>query len=416
MARAFELSPPGTFEVAADPACQAEAVAQLFEAAGCTRDAIRVFEPLGLVLAGSLARGEGTLVAGPDGSVRWLSDIECIAVFPDETVDFAAVDASLRALESSFNSEPGRLSRGVRLEVRAITAAKFARMREAIFSRELIENGKLLWGTPERIGAPRWAHSPPAIPAIDALRLLANRVVERLELRLAVESRTFDPDTLSYRNAKFWIDLATSVSVFLGCYRSGYRARETALAERLRRTPRVFHAAASERLLGHLRDAMKIKLGCAQRDGAGACASIEAGAKAGAWALRWETARMLGGGAKCGGWNWIPGRLGRVEPVGQKLRDWGRYWLRTEREGCLAARWPVVMLGYGSPTAAIYSAACLLDFFWKDAETGNPPADAIMKSLVQLFGVEAAAPALLRRKLAEATLRAWTAHVRFNAA
>ncbi len=416
MAPAFDIAPPGSFEICADPAFQADAVAELSEVAGCAREALAAFEPLGLILAGSLARGEGTVVARRDGTASWLSDIECIAVFPDATRDFRTIDAALRALEASFNSDPGRASRGVHLEVRAITAAKFSRMREAIFSREMLANGKLLWGVPERIAAPRWASAPPAIPPIDALRLLVNRVAERLELRLAAEARALAPDALAYRNAKFWIDLATSLSVFLGCYLPGYRARETALVKRLGRAPRILDAAASELLLGHLRDAMEVKLGAGPRDGSGLSASLDAGAQAGAWALRWETDRMLGGDAGGDGWDWIPRRLRRVESRRQRARDWGRLWLRTGRGACFAAPWPAVMLGYGSPTAAIYSAACLLDFFWNDAGTGKPPADALVQSLARLFGVKPAAPAATRSKLAEAALRAWTAHVRFNAA
>lgn len=412
----FGLWSPGSFEACGNSAGQSEAAGELRHLAEETRAATAAFDPLGLILTGSLARGESSIVERAGGRMRWLSDIECIAVFPDKLRDFSSVNRALRALELSLNTDAERMERNVRVEVRAITAAKLARMRETIFSRELFENGRLLWGVPERLAMPRWVSQPPAIPALDALRLLANRTVERVEFRLACEACAPDPTTLAYNSAKFWIDLGTSLSIFLGCYRPNYHERASALEERLRGKPQVFDAGAGELFLGRLREAMETKRAAVPDDGHGALASFEDGTSAAKALLAWETDRLITGGVNAEGWRAIPERFRRVESSWQRLRDWARLWLRTRSGGRFATAWPSLMATYGSPTAAIYSAACLLDFFWKESASGDAPGDAICRSLGRLFGVEGPMSAATRRRLARATVSAWIAHVRFNAA
>ena len=78
--------------------------------------------------------------------------------------------------------------------------------------------------------------------------------------------------------------------------------------------------------------------------------------------------------------------------------------------------WPILRARCGCATAAMYSAACLLDFFWKESACGEAPGDAICESLGRLFGIEGPVSPAMRRRLARATVLAWTAHVRFSAA
>ncbi len=46
------------------------------------REATRPIPVLGLILTGSVARGEGTLIADPRTGTRWLGDLECSLIVP----------------------------------------------------------------------------------------------------------------------------------------------------------------------------------------------------------------------------------------------------------------------------------------------------------------------------------------------
>ena len=107
------------------------------------------------------------------------------------------------------------------------------RLRPTIFTRELCENAKLLWGDPAgfRSAAPPGGQT---ISKYDAFRLLNNRIIEQIAVRSEYTDRKSDTTAMAYSLTKFWIDLGTSLSVFLGCYRPGYRSRQTPVEDALR--------------------------------------------------------------------------------------------------------------------------------------------------------------------------------------
>jgi hypothetical protein len=76
----FESSPPGSFPLCANPSFEPYAARQLRALVEEISHGVRDFRPLGVVLTGSLARGEAALAAGEDRRTRWLSDIECMVV------------------------------------------------------------------------------------------------------------------------------------------------------------------------------------------------------------------------------------------------------------------------------------------------------------------------------------------------
>jgi hypothetical protein len=111
----FESSPPGSFPLCANPSFEPYAARQLRALVEVVSHRLSDFRPLGVVLTGSLARGEAALAAGEDRRTRWLSDIECIVVFADtagkpgaplgESLDQAT--AALKA-EAKVHSLAGR--------------------------------------------------------------------------------------------------------------------------------------------------------------------------------------------------------------------------------------------------------------------------------------------------------------------
>ena len=77
---AFSLSPPGSFPLSADPAYQDEVRSELECVLARVRDCASARSVAGVLLTGSFARGEGTVVPNPESKSRWLSDVECLVV------------------------------------------------------------------------------------------------------------------------------------------------------------------------------------------------------------------------------------------------------------------------------------------------------------------------------------------------
>jgi hypothetical protein len=105
-------------------------------------------------------------------------------------------------------------------------------MKPHIFALEMSVSGRVVYGEPTILGA-----IPPFtqldIPREDAWRLLSNRMVEILEI---ISSSSEDipstvPRALSYRLIKLYLDMATSLLLFLDCYEPTYRERSERLAE-----------------------------------------------------------------------------------------------------------------------------------------------------------------------------------------
>ena len=178
----------------------------------------------GLIVTGSAARGEATIVATRTG-VQWLSDLEFLVVARDS----AHMGAEERALDSLASEISGRLEASgvhVVVELTAVYARYFPSIRPHLFGYELRECGRQLFGDEEYlqcIQAFHWRQ----IPREDAWRLVSNRMVEWLDY-LLTPKRLSLPQQF-YLLVKQYLDLATSLSLFSGHYSPGYRTRAGAL-------------------------------------------------------------------------------------------------------------------------------------------------------------------------------------------
>ena len=293
-------------------------------------------------------------------------------------------------------------------------ASRLAAMRPAIFTRELVDHGKLLWGEPALVPMPRSA-SPDCL-RVDALRLLNNRIIETLALRAGCGG---DPDgqpSKSYLLSKFWVELGTSLSVFLGCYRSTYRGRQAALESALS-GPLLGLDPDTVRLLSdRLKLATEIKLGRFDADSE-IRDDYDTLARAAQHLWWWETGQLLGDGTPpSGDWRATPQRLRRIEGIKARARDWARLTLRTGLHTNVRIQSLGDLLRAGSFANAIYTSGCLLFFYWNDIGLGTNPGKAITKTLCRLFDVSSAAQTSTRRHLAVHTYRAWQSHLRSAAA
>ncbi len=183
---------------------------------------VREHYPLarGLVLTGSAARGEETILPTTSGSL-WLSDLELLVVVPDEVERVAQCDL-LDLVASRISAGLRRDGIAVEVELTPVQQRYFTRMRPHIFAYELLMNGRQLFGDRDYCALLPKFH-PWDISDEDAWRLISNRIVEWLSLQLS--SRTARTESQFYAVAKQYLDLVTALSLFCGRYAASYDGR-----------------------------------------------------------------------------------------------------------------------------------------------------------------------------------------------
>lgn len=181
-----------------------------------------------IVLTGSLARDEATIIKHSDGS-ELLGDADFLVVFSaGSPMPNAAEETVL-----SHKIEELLLREALRCTVhaRAVSPEYFRALPRAIFSYELRKCGRVAWGDPGILGLiPNFSASD--LAREDAWRMLCNRMIEHLAFvhRLTADAAELPPD-LHYATVKLFLDMATSYLVFAGQYAPSYQER----ARRLQR-------------------------------------------------------------------------------------------------------------------------------------------------------------------------------------
>jgi hypothetical protein len=417
----FEVRPPGSFPLCVDPRFQGDAVRDLVHVSRLVWEATRSFPVLGLILTGSVAWGEGTLIADQKAGTRWLGDLECLLIVPaGRHTSTTQIDYALHAVETELNNDFRESQRGLKIGVTRMVASHLARLRRSIFNREFLEHGKLLWGIPSALPMPSWwTAGTHEVPMTDALRLLNNRTIQQITARMMQETGDAQPLSAEYAISKFWIELATSLSVFLGCYRTTYRERHTAVESLLVSRPEIFGTEFSELLVARLREAMAVKFGQTPRVLGSACQGFDEVARVASRVWYWETARMLGADQDDSDWRIVISRLRRLETGSQRARDWMRLLVRDRalrRPTSYTIRTVKAALRAGSLANAIYASGCLLEFFWDEIGLENGPGPQIAETLGAFFGVPANSGKARRLLLAQSAQTAWNRHLRFSAA
>jgi hypothetical protein len=252
----------------------------------------------------------------------------------------------------------------------------------------------------------------------DAFRLLNNRIMEQLALRVRLENESIPASepAIAYALSKFWVELGTSLSIFLGCYKTSYKARYAELEHAFNSFGTGLDAKTVEVLRSQLAQGMALKLGYINTDQYRNKGSFKCAAAVASRIWWWETSVLLGDIGSERDWRNVPARLRRVETTPGRIRDWGRLLLRT---GAFEYLRPAAFRGVlqaGSFGNAVYSSGCLLSFFWDQIGSGDGPGVEISRFLGRLFAVDAPCEPMTRRLLAERALSAWTVHLRSAAA
>jgi hypothetical protein len=178
-----------------------------------------------IVLTGSLARHEGTCVL-EHGVWTQLGDAEFLLVFNEKAK--LPPSSELLALQAQIESALLDMSIRCQISLAAVHPAYLRRLRPHIFAYELLRHGRVLWGEPVISLIPHF--SPAEIPLEDAWRLLCNRMIELLETSVMIADDDQQlPGAVFYQTLKLYIDMGTSLLIFVGAYEPTYAGR----AERL---------------------------------------------------------------------------------------------------------------------------------------------------------------------------------------
>jgi hypothetical protein len=411
----FESSPPGSFPLCANPSFESYAARQLRALVEEVSHRVSEFRPLGMVLTGSLARGEAALAAGEDRRTRWLSDIECIVVFADTAgKPGAPLGESLEQARAALKAEAKVHSVGLDIQLIPIRASRLARLRPGIFTRELAEHGKLVWGSPGAVPIPLPEIADASMLRGDAFRLLNNRIMEQVAARSGCEQGRAAAQERGYALSKFWTELATSLSVFLDCYRASYRERQRAMHAALvaPHCPLTHELAGG--VLSRLDAAMQVRRGEFDPTQWPREAGFEEAARLAERVWHWESGEMLALPAEsaAGDWRVIPARLRRIATLSEYARDWLRWFLRPDVSRRMSL-WGVGRAWRaGSPGNAIFAAGCLLEFFWNDIGSRSARGQEIVHLLRPLFGLRGRDGTPDRQQLVARAVTAWRSHLR----
>lgn len=181
----------------------------------------------GVILIGSLARGEASIV-WEAGFRKLLGDAEFLLVFSDDTP--LPQPNALASFKEETEKKLARHGVSVKLDFGTECSRYLRRMQRSIYTYEVKSWGRVVWGDSNILALiPDFAASD--IPREDAWRLLCNRIIEVLDaLGVAdVHAGLLSP-ALHYRTVKLYQDMATSYLVFAGCYEPAYRPRAERLA------------------------------------------------------------------------------------------------------------------------------------------------------------------------------------------
>jgi hypothetical protein len=178
-----------------------------------------------LVLTGSISRGEGSFIADPLGGAELIGDIEFLLV----SNDLSEGRRKAMELERVFSSMLRDRNIRAIVDVTAAQPSYFEALSPLIFTVELKEHGTVIAGDAsimEQI--PDFQASD--IPALDALHLLFNRMVEQMIALDGLFDGTLDGlKRAHYQNLKFTLDIGGSMLAAMGRYKTTYAERAEAM-------------------------------------------------------------------------------------------------------------------------------------------------------------------------------------------
>jgi hypothetical protein len=306
----------------------------------------------GIILTGSWARGEATFVV-QDGHYAVLGDAEFLLVF-ERSAKLPPQDR-LASLKHKLERTLENNEIHCQLSFAAVHPEYLQKLPPHIFTYELRACGRIIWGDQNLLSLIQ-GFSPGEISLKDAWYLLCNRIIEQFQILSELTDRSNLSASLAYSTVKLYLDLSTSLLVFLGEYKPTY-------AERANQLTRMARRGSSDDLPFALAPFARAVQRCTawkispQTEGLVADWHFwEQAIRYAQLLWQWELERMIGA---------IDGRSNsdllkqwcRLQPVSGRLRGW-LYVLRRDgwfRSRRLWLRW-ARQVRLGSPRHCVYRA------------------------------------------------------------
>jgi hypothetical protein len=306
----------------------------------CSREFIQLRS---IVLTGSMARQESFFYE-ENGFWQCEGDAECLLVF-----DFArTLPSDKKVANVAQHISHQLMPAGIRcpISLSAVTIKYFRKMQPHIFGYELRTCGDVIWGETAVLGAIP-AFEAQDIPKEDALRILANRLIELLECAASdLHSNGPVSPALRYKTTKLYLDMASSYLIFQNAFEAGY-CRRAEILEQLAATQPDHPFQCLANFVGKVRAATRHKLGCDAGYAAGEVSEVFAAIRNAKALWHWELNQLTNS----------PTTMPR-QSIYRQLRAWAfvarkcggqrtlRYWPRWLTGGCRV-----------SPRYSIYRAA-----------------------------------------------------------
>ena len=181
-----------------------------------------------LILTGSVARGEVTALV-TDNGLYCLSDMEFLVAVRDRS-NWKRRAGEISNISQGLEKQAAERGLTCTFEFTPALERYFRNVRPSIFGYELRCHGKTLWGDHAYHQAIP-AFTADEIPKLDAFYLICNRMVEQLDwwARLQQTQQGDATKGFAYSLVKTYIDLATSLLVFVGDYAPTYASRSERL-------------------------------------------------------------------------------------------------------------------------------------------------------------------------------------------
>lgn len=187
------------------------------------RDGLRA-----VILTGSLARNEGTFVKDDAFGSLLLGDAEFLLLFQDR-VELPS-EADVEVIQRKIEERVRQRGLHVKITLGTVRTNYLRDLPPSIFAYELRAAGETVGGDPDVLSLiPEFTRAD--IPPEDAWRMLANRLVEQLQnADELLDGREMLSPRVHYSTVKLYLDMATSLLVFVGGYAPTYEQRADNLA------------------------------------------------------------------------------------------------------------------------------------------------------------------------------------------
>lgn len=327
-------------------------------AAMLAREALGEARLHAIVLTGSVARGEESVLRRVHRPPLLLGDIEFLVILRTP-FRLRRARRELAALGTAITEQLAEAGTEANVEYVPAGVDYLRGVRPCIFAYDLRQHGKVLWGRRD-ILAEMPSINASDIPREDAVRLVMNRLIELLTLDRpgAAPQREH---AVAYQVVKTVLDLAGSALAFAGQYVSSYAARPVALRGLLRQQPELASTIpGADVFADQVARAAACKLDPSEQ-GLERFASDDVRAQVLAWARAlwlWEMQRWQG--ACAGDVLDVITRYVAHERMPARLRGWVKYWWHPLRpRGRTAWRRLPRLVWRASPHTLAYAAAVL---------------------------------------------------------